>query len=103
MLLACGPDISTKKTPFNLETVELMQSLEIQKSIVYIVIADFFFCLGFFHENSRFTGQQEKGEVISLIPLYHFHPLHRHVDISRVITAESSPLHIGFRAQVANH
>ena len=26
--------------------------------------------------------------------LYHFHPLHRHLDSSWAITAESSPLHI---------
>ena len=48
-----------------------------------------------------------------MTPLYHFHLLHRHLDISLAITAESSPLHIagsrartgtcGFRAQVANH
>ena len=31
---------------------------------------------------------------ISLTPLYHFHPLHRHLDISWAITAESSPLNI---------
>ena len=48
----------------------------------------------FFHEYSRFTGQQVKGEAISLKALYHFYPLHRHLDISRLITAESSPLHI---------
>ena len=48
----------------------------------------------FFHEHSRFTGQQVKGEAISLKALYHFYPLHRHLDISRLITAESSPLHI---------
>ena len=48
----------------------------------------------FFHEHSRFTGHQGKGEGIYLTPLYHFHPLHRHLDISRAITAESSPLHI---------
>ena len=47
-----------------------------------------------FHEHSRFTGQQEKGEAISLTSLYHFHPLHRHLDISRAITAGSSPLHL---------
>ena len=35
-----------------------------------------------------------KGEGISLTPLYHFHPLHRHLDISWATTAESSPLHI---------
>ena len=65
-----------------------------------------------FHEHSRFTGQQGKGEANSLTRLYHFHPLHRHLDSSRAITADSSPLHIasrlkpgifGFRAQVANH
>ena len=54
----------------------------------------FFFIWVFFHEQSRFTGQQGKGEAISLSPLYHFDPLHRYLDISRVITAESSPLHI---------
>ena len=30
----------------------------------------------FFHEHSQFTGQQGKGEAISLTPLFHFHPLH---------------------------
>ena len=43
----------------------------------------FFSTWVFFHEHSRFTGQQRKGEAISLSPLYHFHPLHRHLDISR--------------------
>ena len=46
-----------------------------------------------FREHSRFTWQQGKGETISLTPLYHFHPLQRHLDINRPITAESSPLH----------
>ena len=36
----------------------------------------FFFYLGFFYEHSRITGLQRKGEVISLTPHYHFHPLH---------------------------
>ena len=49
----------------------------------------------FFHNHSRVTGLQGKGDGISLTPHYHFHPLHRHLDISWVITAESSPLHIG--------
>ena len=42
----------------------------------------------FFHEHSRITGMQGKGERISLTPQYHFHLLRRHLDISRVITAE---------------
>ena len=55
----------------------------------------FFFSIWvFFHGHSRFTGQQGKGEATSLTPLYHFDPLHRHLDISRAITPESSPLHI---------
>ena len=55
----------------------------------------FFFSVWvFFHENSRFTWQQGKGEDIYLTSLYHFHPLQRNVDISRFITAESSSLHI---------
>ena len=38
----------------------------------------FFLIWVFFHEHSRFTGQQGKGEAISLSPLYHFHPFHRY-------------------------
>ena len=48
----------------------------------------------FFHEHSRITGLQGKGEGIPLTPQYHFHPLYRHLYISQAITAESSPLHI---------
>ena len=47
-----------------------------------------------FYKRSRFTGQQGKGEAISLTGLYHFHPLHRHLDLSRAITEEGSPLDI---------
>ena len=54
----------------------------------------FFSMWVFFHEHSRITGLQGKGEGISLTPHYHFHPLNRYLDISRAITAESSPLHI---------
>ena len=39
-------------------------------------ICNFFFFFSiwvFFHEHSRFTGQQGKGEGIYLTPLYHFH------------------------------
>ena len=53
----------------------------------------FFSIWVFFHEHLRFGGQQRKREVISLTPLYHFHPLRRQLNIIRVITAESSSLH----------
>ena len=42
----------------------------------------------FFHEHSRFTGQQGKGEGIYLTPLYHFLPLHRHSDISAMCSVK---------------
>ena len=60
------------------------------------------------------TAEKGRGYFF-LTPLYHFHPLHAHLlEISRVITAESSPLHIalpaglksgtfGFRTQVINY
>ena len=48
----------------------------------------------FLHEHSRITELQGKGEGISLTPHHNFHPLHRYLDISRVITAESLALQI---------
>ena len=82
-------------------------------SISFSIFFFFFAIWVFFYEHSRITGLQGKGKGISLTPLYHFHQLQRHLDISRAITAESSPLHtassrtrpgtFGFRAQVPNH
>ena len=57
----------------------------------------FFPILVFFQGYLQFTGQQGKGEAISLAPLYHFHPLYRYLEIIRTITAMSSPLHIPSR------
>ena len=74
----------------------------------FIIQALFFFFFSFsicvfFHEHSRFTRQRGKGEAISLSSLYHFHLLHGHLDTSRAITAESSPLHIASsRTQTGN-
>ena len=43
----------------------------------------FFFSIWvFFHDYSRITGLQGKGEGISFSPHYQFHPLHRNLDIS---------------------
>ena len=65
---------------------------------------EFFFSIRvFFHDHPRITGLWGKGKGISLTPRYHFHPLHRHLDIGRAITAESSPLHIASsRARTEN-
>ena len=46
----------------------------------------------FCHKHLRFTGPQEKKGAISITPLYLIHSLDRHLDISRAITAEISPL-----------
>ena len=75
-----------------------------KRKVLTVFDGFFFFPIRvFFHEHSQSTGQQGKGEGIYLTPLYHFHPLHRHLDISRAITAESSPLHIaGSRTRTGN-
>ena len=54
----------------------------------------FFSVLVFFHEHSQFIGQLGKREAISLTSLCHFHLPYRHLEISWVIAAESSSLHI---------
>ena len=56
----------------------------------------FFFHLGILSQpftNHRTAGE-EGGHFFKELN-YHFHPLHRHLDISRTITAERSALHIG--------
>ena len=55
---------------------------------VYLKTLLFFSIWVFCHEHSRFTRQQRKGEAIYLTSFKHFHPLRRHLDISRPITAE---------------
>ena len=56
----------------------------------------FFFYQGFLSQpftNRRTAG--EGGGHFFLTPHYHFHQFHRQLDISRAITAESLPLHMG--------
>ena len=52
----------------------------------------FFFLSVLFYKHPWFTGQQGKEESISLTPLYHCWPLHRHLDISQEITVGTSSL-----------
>ena len=59
-------------------------------------LAGFFFSIWvFFHEHSRIKRLQEKGEGIFLTPHYHFHPLHRHLDISWAMHIVSSRTRTG--------
>ena len=58
----------------------------------------FCFCIFYLGSLSRpFTNHRLQGKEkgFSSASHYHFHPLHRHLDISRGIAAEISPLHIG--------
>ena len=83
-------------TCHSLNCLIIKLSLLSKIDVIISILIDFFFSNWvFFHDHYRITGLQRKGEGISLTLHYHFHPLHRHLDISRAITAESSPLHIG--------
>ena len=92
---------SVRLNLFDIRSITCRRSLSCFIQSCYLLNEFFFFLFFFFsiwvffHEHSLFTGQQEKGEGIFLTPFYHFHPLHRHLDIGRAITTESSPLHIG--------
>ena len=74
--------------------VKYIQSQLDKVDVVLLFLYIFFSNWVFFHKHSLFTGQQGKGEDIFLTPLCHFHPLHRHLNIRRAITAESSPQYI---------
>ena len=52
----------------------------------------FFSIWVFFHEHSH--DSSGRGRRLSLILLYRFHPFYRHLDISRVISTESSLLYV---------
>ena len=57
--------------------------MAVSNGIMVTLIEWFFSVWVFFLEHSRITGQRRKGG----------HPLHRHLGISRVFTAEILPLH----------
>ena len=63
--------------------------------MVQLLVDDNFFSAWvYFLEHLRFTGQYGKEKALSLSPLYHFHPLRKHLDINRAISVERSPLYI---------
>ena len=92
-------DISVRKIENHQLTKMVFQMVSIHvsrdKAVLLLTFTAYFFSISvFFHEYSRLTGQQGKGEGIYLTPLYHFHSLHRHLGISWAITAESSPVYV---------
>ena len=66
------------------------------KVLVTIITETIFFLSGFsFTDIHHSQDNRGRGSLsLSLTALYHFHLLHRHIDISQAITAESSPMHI---------
>ena len=77
-------------TPEGVSEVLMKVAVVLQSQVFRIS----FFYLGFLSQIT-FTNYRTAGEGgISLTPYYHFHLLHRHLDMSRANTAESSPLHI---------
>ena len=83
--------LPTSCTPEGVSEVLMKVALVLQSQVFRIS----FFYLGFLSQitflNHRTAGE---GRGHTLTPHYHFHPLHRHLDISLAITAESSSLHI---------
>ena len=59
---------------------------------VHLLRRSFLIYLGFLSQTIMIHMTAEKEEAIYLTPFYHFHPLHRHLNITRVTTAESLPL-----------
>ena len=84
--------LQTNKTFSGFHLLSFLKQLQIM--VFWFSNAMLFFLWVLFHEHSRVTGLQGKGESISFTLHYHFHPFHTHLHISRAITAESSPLHI---------
>ena len=98
-------NLNSKKTGTfgNITTKVLKDSSDICNSVLqdvwnYEILGKqyffFFSYLGFLSRTFMIHRTAGKGEAISLSPLYHFHSPHRHLDISRAITAGSSYLHI---------
>ena len=59
---------------------------------VHLLRRSFLIYLGFLSQTIMIHTTAEKEEAIYLTPFYHFHPLHRHLNITRATTAESLPL-----------
>ena len=65
-------------------------------------VEEIFFYLGLLSQPLTNHRSARKGEAISLTTHYHFHPLHRHLDICLAITGERLPLHIGSSLHISN-
>ena len=120
--------IQSKRQPSSLKKLELKQNMEKNVQITFkmkhrfkydsfnLICLHLWYILGgmYCRDGERknrdrvcflsrtFTIRGTAGEGGRYL-FFHFHPLHRHLDISRAITAEGSPLHIaGSRTRTGN-
>ena len=86
------------------ERVKMLFAHHAPKVCSYILLSKisfFFFLSGFSFTNVHI--QRTAGKVGGYLLIYHFLPLHSHLDISRVIAAERSLLHIaGIQIRTGN-
>ena len=82
-----------KDSRYSSSTYTKSQFLHVKHNLLFLVLL-FFFYLAFLSRIFMIHSQQVKGEAISLYPFYHFHPFHSHLDISWIISTESSSLRI---------
>ena len=79
----------------NSKAYSLMMGLFAKIINEFQLLNSFIFYLGVLSRTYTIHRQSGKGKaIVSLTPLYHFRSLHKHLDINRAITGESSPLHI---------
>ena len=88
----------------------IIQILQYKETTAYDLSEIYWSIFSYLAKNGRISTKKAAGFIINIIsflsgtflrnfhdsltPLYHFHPLQRNLNISRAITAESSPLHI---------
>ena len=100
LIVTSSPFLSILVTSFPIGTVKFMcfSVFSPQQVNCFSTLSQsdvFFFYLGFLLQ--QFTNHRTavEGGGHFLTPRYHFHPLHRQLDISQTITTKSSTLHIG--------
>ena len=67
---------------------------KIDLSDVGLLMALIFFYLGFISQALTIRSTAREGQAILLTLFYHFYPFDGHLDMSRAIAAERSPLSI---------
>ena len=92
-----------KQTILVIKQVVIVETITATKEPTFAKIPFFFFYLGSLSRTFMIPKTTEEGEGYFFNFILPLLPLHRHLDISRAITAEDSPLHIvGSWTPIAN-